>query len=95
MDDEWLTARMIAGLVAIFPGTSMFISRFVGLVPKFVTRVRAPLTVATAVQTRREPEKRMLMEDFLSLELSVSYKRRDLQDIYHFFAQNDRRTDLP
>lgn len=81
MDDEWLTARMIAGLVAIFPGTSMFISRFVGLVPKFVTRVRAPLTVATAVQTRREPEKRMLMEDFLSLDLSVSYKRCDLQDI--------------
>ena len=86
---------MIAGFVAIFPGTSMFISRFVGLVPKFVTRVRAPLTVATAEQTKRELEKRMLMEDFLSLELSVFYKRRDLQDIYHLFAQNDRRTDLP
>jgi hypothetical protein len=35
------------------------------------------------------------MEDFLSLELSVFYKRRDLQGIYHLFAQNDRRTDLP
>jgi hypothetical protein len=36
-----------------------------------------------------------LMEVFLSLELSVCYKRRDLQDIYHPLAQNDRRTDLP
>lgn len=78
----------------------MFISRPVGLLPKFWTRWRAPLTVDTAVltQTRRELEKRIVMDDFLSLELYGFYKRRDLQDIYHCLAQDDRRThmyDLP
>ena len=44
---------MMAGFVASFAGTLMFISSPVGLVPKFVTRVRAPLAVVTAALRRR------------------------------------------
>ena len=39
------TPRMMAGLVASLEGTLMFIWMFVGLEPKSLTRVSAPLTV--------------------------------------------------
>lgn len=61
MDSEELTATMMAGFCASFAGTLMFISRPVGLVPKLVTRVSAPLTVATAALRPRKVLSRCIL----------------------------------
>jgi hypothetical protein len=56
----------MAGFCASLAGTLIFICRFVGLVPKFVTRVSAPLTVAvTTVRATRIEFDRNILKIFL------------------------------
>lgn len=97
MGSGCLTARMIAGFDASFPGTTMFISRFVGLLPKFETRVSAPLTAAITVlrMTRKEVEVRILNEAWLDSTLCGSFQDHKVRRIYAFIKQIDRRLHMP
>lgn len=64
----------------------MFISRFVGLLPKLVTRVRAPLTVASAALKliRKEVENCILMEATLDSALAGASRRHVVRHTYAF-----------
>lgn len=68
---------MMAGFCASLAGTLMFISRFVGLEPKLVTRVSAPSTdVATAAMPTRRAVDSCIMKVIPSdLALCIQIKR--------------------
>lgn len=56
---------IIAGLVANFAGTLMFIWRFVGFAPKSVTRVSAPLAVIVNAATPLRTETEICITNFV------------------------------
>jgi hypothetical protein len=69
---------MMAGLVASFEGTQMFIWRFVGFVPKSVTRTRAPLTAAVSKASlgMKDVENNMMIKATVSGKLRDAHQQR-------------------